>query len=335
MSSYSHAIDWARRQVADGGLPTAVLGIATAEGVHELVAFGASGERAASVDDHYPLFSVTKPIVAMTALRAVERGQLGLEDLLSRAVDGFAAGNPARAATVQLHHLLSHSSGIGDPSIDSPAGTRADLLADSGEFAVGTAVRYSTLAFEGIAAMIGKATGLPWKQAVAELTTDAGADGFTFDADCNPHPIYGAADVGLDYPAMQRLQHPGAGGYARAADLLAIGRSLLGGDGSGDGVLLHPTTVAAIQRPLTTGLPILGQIPVRAGEDWGLGFKLRHAVPGLLATDGYGHAGWAGCQLWVYPEQGVTFTLLTNVMEPDRFGVNPDLLHNAVVTGTR
>lgn len=331
MSTYSHAIDWARRHAADGSLPTAVLGIATTDGVQELVAFGASGERAASVDDHFPLFSVTKPIVAMAALRAVERGQLGLEDLLSDAVEGFAVGNPARAATVQLRHLLSHSSGIGDPSLSSPAGVRADLLADSGAFAVGTAVRYSSLAFEGIAAMTEQATGQPWQQAVAELVTDAGADGFTFDAACDPHPIYGAADIGLDYEAMQRLQHPGAGAYARAVDLLAFGSELLRNDGS----LLHPTTVAAIQRPLTTGLPILGQIPARTGEEWGLGFKLRQASPGLLATDGYGHAGWAGCQFWVYPEQGVTFTLLTNVMEPNRFGVNPDLLHNAVVAGTR
>lgn len=328
MSNYSYAIDWAKRHVAEGDLPSAVLGVATADGVQELVAFGASGDRAASVNDHYPLFSVTKPIVAMAALRAVERGQLSLDDPLSGAVPGYGSD---RADTVELRHLLSHSSGIGDPSIDSPAGPRADLLADSGEFAAGTAVRYSTLAFEGIAAMIEHATGQPWQQAVAELVTDAGADGFTFDVGCDPHPVYGSADVGLDYPAMQRLQHPGAGGYARAVDVLAFGRALLRNDGS----ILHPATVAAVQRPLTSGLPVLGQIPVRAGEDWGLGFKLRHSSPGLLAQDGFGHAGWAGCQFWVYPEQGVTFTLLTNVMEPNRFGVNPDRLHNAVVTGTR
>jgi CubicO group peptidase (beta-lactamase class C family) len=328
MSSYDHAIDWVRRETASGALPAAVLGIATADGVREIVAFGASGERAASVDDHFPLFSVTKPIVAMTALRAVERGQLSLTDALSAAVPGFGA---QRADTVELRHLLSHSSGIGDPSLGSPLGLRADLLADGSEFGAGSAVRYSSLAFEGIAAMIEHATATPWRHAVTELVTDAGADGFTFDADCDPHPIFGAADVGLDYAAMQELQHPGAGAYARAADLLAIGRSLL----AGDGALLHPATVAALQRPQTTGLPVMSPAPDRPGETWGLGFKLRHSTPSLIAGDGYGHSGWAGAEFWVYPEQGVCFTLLTNVMEPARFGVDINRLHNAVVAGTR
>ena len=54
MPQFDHAFDWVRRHVADGPLPTAVLGVATAEGVVALDAFGA-----ASVDDHYPLFSIT------------------------------------------------------------------------------------------------------------------------------------------------------------------------------------------------------------------------------------------------------------------------------------
>ncbi|RZU66810.1 CubicO group peptidase (beta-lactamase class C family) [Microterricola gilva] len=327
MSSYDHAIDWVRRETESAHLPAAVLGIATAEGVQELVAFGASGERAASVGDHFPLFSVTKPIVAMTALRAVERGRLALTDPLTAAIPEFGA---KRADTVELRHMLSHSSGIGDPPFDSATGRRADLLADGSEFAAGAAVRYSTLAFEGIAAMIEHANGSPWEQAVAELVADAGADGFTFDVDCEPHPIFGAADVGLDYDAVHP-HHPGAGAFARAEDLLAIGRALLVNDGS----LLHPATVAALQSSQTDGLPVFSPAPGRPGETWGLGFRLRQNSPGLLAGDGYGHSGWGGAEFWVYPEQGACFTLLTNVMEPARFGVNIDRLHNAVVAGTR
>ncbi|PPL14101.1 serine hydrolase domain-containing protein [Microterricola pindariensis] len=328
MSNYSHALDWARRQTDEGRLPAAVLGIATADGVQELAAFGASGERAASVGDHFPLFSVTKPIVALTALRAVERGQLALTDPLSAALPGFGADRPD---TVELRHLLSHTSGISEPPLDSAVGLRAELLAAGSEFPAGAAVRYSSLAYEGIAAMIEHATGLPWQQAVAELVTDAGADGFTFDEGCQPHPVFDESVVGLDYAAMQRLHHPGAGGYARAEDLLAIGRSLL----AGDGAVAHPTTVAALQRPRTRGLPLMEAAPHRPGELWGLGFKLRLDAPGLLATDGFGHSGWAGCEFWVYPEQGVCFTLLTNLLEPARRGVNIDRLHNAVVAGTR
>ncbi len=332
MSRYNYAIDWARTQVAEGRMPASVLGIATAEGVQELAAFGASGERTASVDDHFPLFSVTKPIVAMTALRAVERGLLSLTDPLLRAVPGFGA---SRADTVELRHLLTHTSGISDPSLDSRSPLRDELRAAGSDFEAGHAVRYSSLAFEGIAAMIEHATGTPWQQAVHELVTDAGADGVTFDAACNPHPVFDTESVGLDYEAMQQAQHPGAGAYARARDLLAIGESLLAEGGSGDGAVLHPATVGALQRPRTLGLPVMAPAPGRPGEDWGLGVKLRHNTPTLLANNGYGHSGWAGCEFWVHPEQGVCFTLLTNVMEPARFGSDIDRLHNAVVAGTR
>ena len=75
MPTFDHAIDWVRRNVDDGPLPTAVLGIATADGVVAIDAFGA-----ASADDHYPLFSVTKPIVGLAALRLVEQGRLAADD---------------------------------------------------------------------------------------------------------------------------------------------------------------------------------------------------------------------------------------------------------------
>ena len=43
MTAYAAAFDWARRQVASGRLPTAVLGIATPDGTVALEAFGATG----------------------------------------------------------------------------------------------------------------------------------------------------------------------------------------------------------------------------------------------------------------------------------------------------
>lgn len=60
MTPYGAAFDWARRHVDAGRLPTAVLGIATADGVVALDAFGATDGRPARVDDPYWLFSITK-----------------------------------------------------------------------------------------------------------------------------------------------------------------------------------------------------------------------------------------------------------------------------------
>ena len=319
MPSFDHAFDWTRRNVDDGPLPTAVLGIATADGIVALDAFGG-----ASVDDHYPLFSVTKPIVGLAALRLIEAGRLTPEAPLSAAIPEFGAG---RDDLVRLRHLVSHTSGIVEPPLDTPAGLRPSLLEPGRDFAAGTVSRYSTIAFEGVAALIEHASGAPWELAVAAVGERADAPGFTFDADASPHAPVDAAEQGLDYGRFASLRHPGAGLLGRAADLLAIGSALLRNDGS----LVAPVTVEAMLRPLTAGLPKLEPYPASRGQDWGFAWNLRHSAPGLLASDTFGHGGWAGAEFWITPSRGVCFVLLTNIGGGfGRLGVDADELHNAV-----
>jgi CubicO group peptidase (beta-lactamase class C family) len=319
MPDFDHAFDWVRRHVDAGTLPTAVLGIATAEGVAALDAFGG-----ASVDDHYPQFSITKPIMGLAALRLIEQGLLSPTRPLTAAIPEFAQ---ARADEVQLRHLVSHTSGIKEPPMDRPD-LRTSLLAPDRDFAAGTVSRYSTIAFEGVAALIQHASGAPWEQSIAEIGELAGASGFTFDADASPHAPVDAAAQGLDYDRFAALRHPGAGLVARASDLLAIGTGLLRNDGS----LVSPVTVEAMLRPLTSGLPKLEPYVAERGQDWGFTWNLRHSAPGLLARDTYGHGGWAGTEFWVTPSRGVCFVLLTNIGGGfGRLGADADELHNAVV----
>jgi CubicO group peptidase (beta-lactamase class C family) len=86
-------------------------------------------------------------------------------------------------------------------------------------------------------------------------------------------------------------------------------------------------------RPLTGGLPKLEPYPVERGQDWGLGWNLRHSAPGLLERGVFGHGGWAGTEFWLYPELGVCFVLLTNLATPGRLGYDSDPLFNAVAAG--
>ena len=332
MPHFDHAFDWVRRHVEHGPLPTAVLGIATGDGVVALDAFGSHGGRAASVDDHYPLFSITKPIVGLAALHLIEQGRLTAETPLSRAIPEFGAG---REDVVRLRHLVSHTSGVAEPPMDAP-GLRALLLAPGRDFAAGTMSRYSTIAFEGVAALIEHASGAPWERAVeavgeravTAVGERADAAAFTFDADVSPHAPGDAAEQGLDYAQFAALRHPGAGLVARAADLLAVGSALLRNDGS----VVAPVTYEAMLRPLTAGLPKLEPYPASRGQDWGFTWNLRHSAPGLLAADTFGHGGWAGTEFWITPSRGVCFVLLTNVASGvGRFGIDTDQLHNAVV----
>jgi len=326
MPDFDPAFDWARRQVHDGPLPTAVLGIATAAGVVGLDAFGSEGGRAASVDDHYPLFSVTKPIVGLAALRLVEQGRLTPETPLSAAIPAFGAG---RDDLVRLRHLVSHTSGIIEPPLDTPAGLRPSLMAPGRDFAAGTVSRYSSIAFEGVAALIEHASAEPWGRAVEAIGERADAAGLTFDPEASPHEVVDADEQGLDYARFASLRHPGAGLLGRAADLLAIGSALLRNDGS----LVAPVTYDAMLRPLTAGLPKLEPYVESRGQDWGFAWNLRHSAPGLLASDTFGHGGWAGCEFWITPSQGVCFALLTHLATPGRLGVDTDQLHNAIAAG--
>lgn len=61
----------------------------------------------------YRLASVTKPIVAATALAMIDKGLLRLDDLVSDHLDYFAPllddGSPA---PITIHHLLTHTAGL-------------------------------------------------------------------------------------------------------------------------------------------------------------------------------------------------------------------------------
>ncbi|WP_394554077.1 serine hydrolase domain-containing protein [Agromyces sp. MMS24-JH15] len=316
--SFDHAFDWVRRHVASGALPTAVLGVADASGIIALDAFGG-----ASADDHYPLFSITKPIVGLAALHLVEEGRLTFETPLSAALPAFGAD---RDDVVRLRHLASHTSGIPEPALDAPD-QRGALLAPGRDFAAGTTSRYSTVAFEGIGALIEHASGESLDARVERVGARAGASGFTFESDASRHTPVDTAAQGVDYAAFTTLRAPGAGLLGRAADLLALGGALLRDDGS----VVAPVTAAAMLRPLTAGLPKLEPYVAERGQDWGFTWNLRHSAPGLLARDTYGHGGWAGTEFWITPSLGTCFVLLTNIAGGfGRFGVDADELHNAI-----
>jgi CubicO group peptidase (beta-lactamase class C family) len=318
---FSHAFDWTRRQVSEGVLPTAVLGIATAQGTVALDVFGASDGRVARVDDHYRLFSVTKPLVGLTAARAIERGLLTPETPLTDAVPAFGAD---RDDVVRLRHLVSHTSGISEPLMDSSTPLRDELLAGGRDFRAGTASRYSTLAYEGIAALIAHATGQEWDAELTAWATPLGADGITLDEASDPHPVIGAAEEGLDVEAFARKRNPGAGLIGRAQDLLAIASALLRG---GEGIV-RPATLAMTLRPLTGDIPRLDPYPAERGQDWGFTWNLPTRAPGLIDRDAYGHGGWAGAEYWIHPSAGVAYVLLTNASLPD---LDTDRLDNAII----
>jgi CubicO group peptidase (beta-lactamase class C family) len=319
---------WVRRRVDDGSLPSAVFGIATSAGTQLIEAFGATGNRPAEMGDYFSLYSVTKPLVGLATVRAIEQGTLSLSAPLVDAIPEFGYG---RADEVLLHHLLSHTAGIHDEPLDSPTPVREQLVNGSQEFTAGTMVRYSNVAFEGVAALVEHSTGHDVYHHVSALSALSSAGGITFDSGCDPHEVQGGERVGLDPASMMRQRHPAAGAFSDAETLLDLSVELLKSSSGAKSALVAPSSLSGMLVPRTLGLP--EPIVSTPRRDFGLTWHLRAGSPGLLERNVFGHAGWSGTQWWIYPEHDAAFVLLTNVLDMRGLGVDEDELNNAFSSG--
>jgi len=230
-------IDIVRGHITSGRLPSAVLGIADAAGVQELVAFGARA------DDRYPLFSITKPIVALAAARLIEQGRLSADTTLVTAVPGFAD------RTTTLAHLASHTSGLDEPVLDTAVPLRRELISRGQIFSPGSAVQYSTLAYTGIAALIEHAGGRGWEAEVDDLFASLGSPHAVSTDLADALPVADAAAAGHDMAVFAAQRNPGAGLAGRAEDLLRLGSALLRiAAGDPRGLLTPPLSMPCVRR---------------------------------------------------------------------------------------
>ncbi|HTH55527.1 MAG TPA: serine hydrolase domain-containing protein [Cyclobacteriaceae bacterium] len=122
--------------------------------------------------------SITKTFVANTILLLANSRILSLNDSLPRYFPGFK--NPKMASQVRIHHLLTHTSGLPDNRrvlLDAPflitAGDQDNWNPieqnDSLMFEPGSHFEYSNPAFNGLALIIEKTTGVKWQQVVRQL----------------------------------------------------------------------------------------------------------------------------------------------------------------------
>ncbi len=135
--------------------------------------------RAMREGDVFRLASVTKPFVAAAAMRLVEDGAIALDDPVTHFLPDFRPRLPSgEAPTLTIHHLLTHTSGLGygfqettegpyhrlgvSDGLDQPGLSIEEnlrrLAAAPLHFAPGAAWRYS-LAMDVIGAVVAKASG--------------------------------------------------------------------------------------------------------------------------------------------------------------------------------
>ncbi|PZU33049.1 MAG: penicillin-binding protein [Actinomyces sp.] len=221
---------------------------------------------AGEVDEIFPFASVTKPIVAWSALVAVERGLLDLE---APAGAGTARGSAGAGAPVlpgaTVRHLLAHASGI---AFDSDA-----VLA-----APGTRRIYSNRGIELLDERLEEATATPLETWV-ETTV-------------------------LEPLGMSSVLVPGSpahSGEGSARDLAVFARELAAPRLVGADLAAEATSVAF---PGLDGvLPGYGR---QAPNDFGLGVEVRgrkhpHWTGTANSPATFGHFGQSGSFIWVDP----------------------------------
>jgi CubicO group peptidase (beta-lactamase class C family) len=283
--------------------------------------------------------SLTKPIVAMAALRLVEQGRLGLNNRVQEFLPAFD-DPPKRPITVR--HLLTHTSGLPDmlPTNRTLRQSRASLAAFvegtcgvSLDFPCGRGVQYQSLGFLLLGEIIARVSGLSCAAFLRkELFEPLGMDDTALGAPEEwfggprsrmqriaevdvPDDQQGGDDWNWNSRYWRTLGAPWGGLFSTGGDLSQFLAMMLGGGKRGDVRLFSPETVAAAT---SNQLKAFHDIPDadRRTRGWGYGWRLNwtaHSSPfaELLSPAAVGHWGATGTLMWLDPSRQAALVLLT------------------------
>lgn len=226
------------RRIIGGGSTAASFAISV-DG--EIVHTAALGVRtlgvsdAATTTDRFRIASISKVVTAITVLRLVEQGIVGIDDPVGASI---AAGlgveaRPGSTADITVRQLLTHTSGFGQYEnlfFGAQVGScrEAATVGFSRTLAgtPGVGFRYSNMNFCVLGILIEQLTGQPYEQVVYDqLLTPLGISGMrlapTFDP--GPDEIEHRTSIGRNY--MESLGAAGAW-VATPSDLVTILNSL-------------------------------------------------------------------------------------------------------------
>lgn len=174
--------------------------------------------------------SISKTFVAYGILKLAAEGKLSLEDDLYKYFPDFK--DPAIAKKIKLYHLLTHTSGLPDSRkvkqehefyLTAKDGENFAPLKQtrSLEFEPGAKYKYSNPAFNGLALIIEKVTGIKWQKYIGEMIFKPSGMNRSTITD-GPHPAEGVSHgyvlndkkefIELDYGEEPTFAAAGNGG---------------------------------------------------------------------------------------------------------------------------
>ena len=294
-------------------------------------------------DAVFDLASMSKPIGTGTSLMIlVERGKVRLDDPVGKYLPEFNEGDKA-AATVR--DLMTHTSGM-PPYVDaaqqkvlrerSGFPCRAEMRAYIRHLPLtrppGHTVVYSCLNAILCAEIVEAVAGQPLDRFAAEhifRPLKMNDTGYNLPDALRPRCApttktdYGKGEGGFlrgqvhdPLAAFQDGVSGNAGVFSTAGDLARFAQMMLNG-GTLDGVrILSAETVADMTCVQNSGKVNAKGKPDRRGLLWDL-YVPDPGDTGVDALSAYGHTGYTGTAIRIYPAQGVYVMAMTNRVHPD------------------
>lgn len=310
--------------------------------------------------DRFRVASISKTVLAVTALELVEDGVLSLDepvgDLLAGRLD---IGAPtAGTAAITLRHLLTHRSGFPQyenlffrNEVASCAEAARAGFSRSLQSTPGTSFQYSNMNFCVLGILIEQVTGTPYaqvaqEQVLAPLGITSMRTAGTFDLE--PDDVEHDSDEGRNY--MEVLG--GAGAWVAApADLVTILNSL---DPTTPGSkVLEPATVEmmatiTVTPPVPEPAPDPGDdaatetsappttVPAPPTSGYGMGLMIFDKLPdGGIDTATFGHTGTLESThaMFVRRPDGITWAVTISGDYPASTREIATIMDNALLLG--
>ena len=321
-------------------------------------------------DEIFRLASMTKPIVCVAALALADRGQLSLEDPVTRWLPNFRPKlADGREPLITVRHLLTHTAGLTYGFLEATDGPYHRLGVSDGLDASGLTLEenlqrvglapllyepgaswHYSIAIDVLGAVIERVTGTTLQEAVRSIVTgplgmssvqfvsSAGTLLSTPYGDAIPQPVRMTDSFSLKFGQSEIVYSPSRAFDPKAFPSGGVGMVGTAGDylrfaeaiRTGGAGIIRPETAVA----MTTNA--IGDLPVGAagpGFGWGLGVAILEdpaAAKSPLTAGAWSWSGVYGTNFWVDPVEKLSVVVLTNTAVAGMTGNFPMALRRAV-----
>jgi len=322
-----------RHHIEDGRYPGAQIAVARHGKLALLRTYGDARTENARVpatnDTLFLLFSQTKVLTSSAIWALVEDGKLSFMDRVADHLPEFAARGKAE---ITLQQVMTHQGGFPNGDISRAcwadhARMRAEVCDFSLEWTPGSRVQYHSRAAHLVQAMIIEAlTGQDYRDVIRTKVIEPlglGSDIFVGVPETQQHRC---ADTYAPEPRDNSAEFraagmPSGGGFATARGMAAFYQMLVHAGRLGNVRLFSPRLIAYVSRGHTGESPDvqMNGIPMHRG----LGPHVRgesdriRGLGTIGAPQTFGHGGVGSSYSWCDPTSGVSFTYLTNYVQPD------------------